>query len=346
MSEDTENHYKNAGVDTEAGDALVDWLQAKKSGFAHSKGFGRVSEGIGGFAGIFSLNLSRFKNPTLVASTDGVGTKLLLGLENNLCQNLGQDLVAMCVNDLYTVGASPLFFLDYYATGSLNPTQFKEVLTSIQTSCETCDMALLGGETAEMPGLYKKGHFDWAGFVVGVVDGDKKLGSSRVKSGDKLIAFQATGFHSNGYSLIRQWLDEKPRPDLLASLMTPTKLYSEVPELLLKYPETFHALANITGGGISGNLPRVLPDGFFAEILFDNLPTPTWIRDFILCHVKHIKDVEEVFNLGVGMIAVVAPNDYQSFLEDAAEMGLMPQVIGTVQKSEDSSRKRPHVTYI
>lgn len=346
MSEGTQDHYKNAGVDTDAGDALVGWLQSKKSSFTHPKGFGRVADGIGGFAGLFSINLSRFKNPTLVASTDGVGTKLLLGLENNLCRDLGQDLVAMCVNDLYTVGASPLFFLDYYATGSLNQNQFKEVLSSIQASCKTCDMALLGGETAEMPGLYEKGHFDLAGFVVGAVDGDQRLGPHRVKAGDQLVAFEATGFHSNGYSLVRKWLKETPRPDLVSPLMAPTKLYSEIPDLFLKHPETFHALANITGGGISGNLPRVMPKDTLAEISFDKLPTPAWMRDFILSHVLSLKDVEEVFNLGAGMIAVVDANACAKFLQDASEMGLKPHVIGSVKESQSDTNKPASVRYI
>ena len=346
MSEGTQDLYKNAGVDTDAGDALVGWLQSKKSSFTHPKGFGRVADGIGGFAGLFSINLSRFKNPTLVASTDGVGTKLLLGLENNLCRDLGQDLVAMCVNDLYTVGASPLFFLDYYATGSLNQNQFKEVLSSIQASCKTCDMALLGGETAEMPGLYEKGHFDLAGFVVGAVDGDQRLGPHRVKAGDHLVAFEASGFHSNGYSLVRKWLKETPRPDLVPPLMAPTKLYSEIPDLFLKHPETFHALANITGGGISGNLPRVMPKNTLAEISFDKLPTPAWMRDFILSHVLSLKDVEEVFNLGAGMIAVVDANAGAKFLHDASEMGLKPHVIGSVKESQSDTNKPASVRYI
>jgi len=346
MSEGTPNHYKNAGVDTETGDALVDWLQSKKSTFTHPRGLGRVADGIGGFAGLFSINLSRFKNPTLVASTDGVGTKLLLGLENNLCRELGQDLVAMCVNDLYTVGAAPLFFLDYYATGALNQIQFKEVLSSIQASCKTCDMALLGGETAEMPGLYEKGHFDLAGFVVGAVDGDHRLGPHRVKAGDQIVAFEATGFHSNGYSLVRKWLKEKPRPDLVSTLMAPTKLYSEIPELFLKHPEAFHSLANITGGGISGNLPRALPENMFAEISFDKLPTPAWMKDFILSHVKSLRDVEEVFNLGAGMIAVVDSALSGQFSRDAMEMGLRPRMIGSVKETINQVKEPPTVRYI
>jgi phosphoribosylformylglycinamidine cyclo-ligase len=331
MTEGSKNHYKDAGVDTTKGDALVDWLQSKKSTFVHPKGLGRVAEGIGGFAGLFSLDLARFKKPTLVASTDGVGTKLLLGLEQGRCESLGQDLVAMCVNDLYTVGALPLFFLDYYATGALNETQFKEVLKSIKASCDNCGMALLGGETAEMPGLYEKGHFDLAGFVVGAVDDEKRLGPHRVKDGDQLVAFASSGFHSNGYSLIRKWLKERARPDLIEKLMAPTKLYSEIPELAIKHPNTFHALANITGGGISGNLPRVIGDGLRAEIRLRDLNVASWMSEFIESNGVHLKDVEEVFNLGAGMIAIVDRQGLHDFIDNAKALNLEPSLIGEVQ---------------
>lgn len=333
MNAGSTDHYKNAGVDTSKGDALVDWLQAKKSSFIHPKGLGRVADGIGGFAGLFSLDFGKFKRPMLVASTDGVGTKLLLGLESESCKDLGQDLVAMCVNDLYTIGALPLFFLDYYATGQLNEVQFKDVLSSIRTSCETCGMSLLGGETAEMPGLYAKGHFDLAGFVVGVVDESQRLGPHRVKAGDQLVSFASTGFHSNGYSLIRKWLKDRPRPDLIDKLMRPTKLYCEIPDLIEKNPEAFHALANITGGGISGNLPRVIGEGLKADIVFEKLPVPAWMTEFIKSNHVSLRDVEEVFNLGAGMIAIVDKSGLGQFIGDAQTMGLEPQLIGDIKSS-------------
>jgi phosphoribosylformylglycinamidine cyclo-ligase len=253
----------------------------------------------------------------------------------------------MCVNDLYTVGAVPLFFLDYYATGALNQEQFKEILSSIKASCNTCGMALLGGETAEMPGLYAKNHFDLAGFVVGVVDEARRLGPERVRVGDRLIAFTSSGFHSNGYSLIRQWLktsslkqehtDEHTndhtddrREKLYDALMTPTKLYHEIPDLLAKWPYSLRALAHITGGGISGNLPRALPHDTVAEIYPQQIPTPDWMAAFIANHKAAITDVEPVFNLGCGMIAIVAQDDAASFMVSAAEMGLSPRDIGQV----------------
>lgn len=334
MTDGSKNLYKEAGVDTAKGDALVDWLQAKKSSFIHPRGLGRVAEGIGGFAGLFSLDISRFKKPSLVASTDGVGTKLLLGLQENLCAGLGQDLVAMCVNDLYTVGATPLFFLDYYATGALDEGQFRQVLGAIKTSCETCGMALLGGETAEMPGLYEKGHFDLAGFVVGVVDEDLRLGPAKVKAGDILVSFASSGFHSNGYSLIRKWLKDRPRPDLRERLLAPTKLYCEIPELILRHKDSFHALANITGGGISGNLPRVIPDHLAAVIDKSTLPIPHWMHEFIKSNGSEFTGVEEVFNLGVGMIAVVAEMGLKDFMSSARELNLDPVVIGQIKASQ------------
>jgi phosphoribosylformylglycinamidine cyclo-ligase len=322
------NHYLGSGVDTAKGDALVDWLRADHKSFTSPFGLGRVMDGIGGFAGLFSLNLNRMSKPALVASTDGVGTKLLLGLQTNRIEHLGQDLVAMCVNDLYTLGALPLFFLDYYATGGLDSDQFKSILGSIKSSCQHCQMALLGGETAEMPGLYAPKHFDLAGFVVGVVDEDRRLGAHRSKVGDVLIAFKSTGFHSNGFSLIRKWLSERPRPDLVDKLLTPTKLYSTIPELIQRQGDALHALANITGGGISGNLPRVLANDVRAEIAFKALPMDSWMRDFITSNGVDERDVEEVFNLGVGMIAVVDAQNTAGFLADAKELGLEPSVLG------------------
>lgn len=317
-----------SGVDTEKGDALVEWLQSDAKSFISPFGLGKVMDGIGGFAGLFSLNLNSMSKPALVASTDGVGTKLLLGLQAGRVDDLGQDLVAMCVNDLYTIGAKPLFFLDYFATGTLDQDQFKLILSSIRDSCKQCQMALLGGETAEMPGLYAPKHFDLAGFVVGVVDEDRRLGAHRTAHGDRLIAFKSSGFHSNGYSLIRKWLSDKPRPDLLDRLMTPTKLYRALTVLFDRHPDSLHAIANITGGGISGNLPRVLAPNLKAEIDFKALPLHPWMRDFIRSNEVDEKEVEDVFNLGAGMIAIVNAQSCSIFLRDAQELGLDPHVIG------------------
>lgn len=336
------NHYRDSGVDTEKSDELVDWLQSKSKPMISPFGFGKVADGIGGFAGLFSLNTSTMKKPTLVASTDGIGTKLLLGLKTERIESLGQDLVAMCVNDLYTVGAVPLFFLDYFATGQISSEQFKLILSSIKSSCTHCGMPLLGGETAEMPGLYAPKHFDLAGFVVGIVDEDSRLGAHRTRQGDLVIAFKSSGFHSNGYSLIRSWLSKNDRPDLVEQLMAPTKLYAAIPELIRRHPQSFHALANITGGGISGNLPRVLGRDLKAKIAFEKLPTDDWMRQFIRSNGAMEKDVESVFNLGAGMIAIIDPENGDGFMRDAEELALEPHHIGDVTRG----RGVPEVEFI
>lgn len=319
--------YKESGVDVAKGDALVDWLQSNKS--SQTVG-GEVVSGIGGFAALFRPDFSGMEDPLLVTGTDGVGTKVLLGLEHNQLEGLGIDLVAMCVNDLYTVGGRPLFFLDYYATGILDEAQFKAILSGIRKGLAQSSAALLGGETAELPGLYAKGHFDLAGFVVGVVDGKKRLTPDLVKRGDKLIALEASGFHSNGYSLVRKWLAEKSvDPATLQKILEPTRIYHEVPELLKRLGwGPLHALANITGGGISGNLPRVLPDGLDAQIDPKKIPTPAWMKSFYESHGAVFAEVEGVFNMGAGMIAAVAADAEAKFHATCKDLGLGSVTIG------------------
>jgi phosphoribosylformylglycinamidine cyclo-ligase len=323
--------YKEAGVDVAAGDQLVDWLQEQGPNPAKSR-YGATVAGIGGFAALFRPNFSGMVDPLLITSTDGVGTKVLLGLQTGHLEGLGRDLVAMCVNDLYTVGGRPLLFLDYYATGVLDQAQFKAVLTGIRAGCTQSGAALIGGETAELPGLYARGHFDLAGFVVGVVDGARRIGPERVELGDELYALPSSGFHSNGYSLLRHWLkDRTTDATTLASLMAPTRIYHEVPELLDRVgPDALHALANITGGGISGNLPRVLPKDTRAAIDFAALPTPAWMRAFLEANGTTARAQEGVFNLGAGMIAVVAPARAAEVVAAARELGLELTRIGKI----------------
>ncbi|HYX33561.1 MAG TPA: phosphoribosylformylglycinamidine cyclo-ligase [Oligoflexus sp.] len=331
--------YKESGVDVAKGDALVDWLQSRK---ADQVSGGQVVSGIGGFAALFRPDFSGMEDPLLVSGTDGVGTKVLLGIEHNQLEGLGIDLVAMCVNDLYTVGGRPLFFLDYYATGILDENQFKAILSGIRQGLAQSSAALLGGETAELPGLYEKGHFDLAGFVVGVVDGKKRLQPELVKRGDKLIALNASGFHSNGYSLVRKWLAEKPVDrTMLDRILQPTKIYHEVPELLKRLGwGPLHALANITGGGISGNLPRVLPEGLDAQIDPKKIPTPDWMRAFYESHGASFEDVEGVFNMGAGMIAVVAAEAEAKFHQISKELGLGCASIGEMIPGSGESTVR------
>jgi phosphoribosylformylglycinamidine cyclo-ligase len=342
-----ESLYKEAGVDVEKGDALVDWLKATddvSQPQSKSRLKGEVVAGIGGFAALFRPDFRGLEDPLLVSGTDGVGTKVLLGIESGHLEGLGFDLVGMCVNDLYTLGARPLFFLDYYATGVLNDAQFKAVLTGIKKACSACHTALLGGETAELPGLYEKGHFDLAGFVVGMVDGKKTLGAHRVKAGDVLYGVESSGFHSNGYSLVRRWLAktvktaEPAAKELLAKLMTPTKLYYEIPEILLDVGvDTLHALANITGGGISGNLPRVMPAGVRCHIDPRLIRTPDWMASFIRAHDAQPLELEAVFNLGLGMIGAVAPAGAARFETSCKAAGLGVYPIGEVKPGDGAS---------
>jgi phosphoribosylformylglycinamidine cyclo-ligase len=332
--------YSDSGVNAELGDKLADWL-ARDTNPVKSNPFGMLTSGIGGFAGSFALSLSQLKQPELVASTDGVGTKLLLGLEHNLLSGLGQDLVAMCVNDLYTVGATPLFFLDYFATGKLDADQFKSILTSIKSSCVTCSMDLMGGETAEMPGLYQKGHFDLAGFVVGVVDKPKKLRPELVKEGDLVFGWESSGFHSNGFSLIRKWLSKSgASSDLVKKLMQPTKLYPEILTCLKEFGCLIHGAANITGGGISGNLPRALPAGLSARLSFASLPVKDWMRQLIESSGSSLKEVEPVFNLGVGFQMIVDPTIREQFIGFSKHHGLNATLLGTIVREKEGREAR------
>lgn len=329
-----EDLYKKAGVDTTKGDELVDWLSKDSSAGL-----------LGGFAGLFDLNLQGYKKPKLIACTDGVGTKLLLGLEQNKLQGLGQDLVAMCVNDLYTTGGSPLFFLDYYATGTLDSTQFKEVLTGIKKALSLCKTTLLGGETAELPGLYQKGHFDLAGFLVGIVDEDALLEPHTIKAGDLLYALPSSGFHSNGYSLIRKMIkdhDLSGDQELMAKLLAPTRIYSELQELASQLKTTgVKSIAHITGGGISGNLPRVLTKNLQATISKKSLKTPSWMLAFMEKCNLHFDSVEPVFNMGVGMIMTVDSTQKEQF--ESLLSGTDYHAIGEIHSSD---HKEPFVQYV
>lgn len=346
MSSNKRDLYREAGVDVAKGDSLVGWLQQTDSQAGESGSqLGHALAGIGGFAALYKPQWQDLKEPLLVSSTDGVGTKLLLGLQYERCAGLGQDLVGMCVNDLYTIGARPLFFLDYYATGELNEEQFKQVLSGIRQGLQLSNAVLLGGETAELPGLYAKGHFDLAGFVVGVVDAARCLDPMRrqAQAGDLVLAIPSDGFHSNGYSLIRRWLDESSQDiatDLIEKILRPTKIYSEIPDLLDRLPlGACRGIAHITGGGISGNLPRVLPEGKKAVIDWSKIQTPQWMQDFILEHANSRMDVEGVFNLGIGMTLVVQAGQVEELVKQAQQLGVNAYPIGQVEDSDEPHSK-------
>ena len=308
MSDSTSLTYKDAGVDIDAGEALVQRIkplarQTRRAG---------VLGGIGGFGGLFELDLQKYRNPVLVAGTDGVGTKLRLALDLNRLDGVGIDLVAMCVNDVVVQGAEPLFFLDYYATGKLSVEAAERVIRGVAEGCRQANAALLGGETAEMPGMYAPGDIDLAGFAVGVVDRDRVIDGSRVQAGDVLLGLASSGPHSNGYSLIRRVLALVPDGASLPfedstlgeKLLTPTRIYVR-PLLDFIGQQPVHALAHITGGGLPGNVVRVIPAHLDACIEPGSWPEPAvfdWLRT-----TGRIADEEmyRTFNRGIGMVAVV-----------------------------------------
>lgn len=339
-------NYKSAGVDIEAGNALVERI---KPIAAKTRNAG-VMAGLGGFGSLFELPLDRYKNPVLVSGTDGVGTKLKLALDLNLHSTVGIDLVAMCVNDIIVQGAEPLFFLDYFATGKLNVDTAASVIEGIGKGCEYSGAALVGGETAEMPGMYADGDYDLAGFCVGIVERDNIIDGNKVKAGDKLIGIASSGPHSNGYSLIRKIVEksgvslesEVNGKQLGKTLLEPTRIYVKpLLELLKTVP--VHAMAHITGGGITENLPRVLPKDLDATI---NLST--WQLPEIFAWLQQqgnvdLADMLVTFNCGVGMIVCVDAADEAKTLEILAAQGETVFSIGEITPSNSDSKR---VNYI
>jgi phosphoribosylformylglycinamidine cyclo-ligase len=310
--------YAQAGVDVDAGNALVERIKP----LAASTRRPGADASLGGFGGLFDLKACGFRDPVLVAANDGVGTKLKVAIDTGIHQTVGIDLVAMCVNDLIVQGAEPLFFLDYFATGALDVNEAASVISGIAEGCRQAGCALIGGETAEMPGLYAKGDYDLAGFAVGAVERDAILPRRDVAAGDALIGLGSSGVHSNGYSLVRriveraglQWSDDAPfSPGLTLgeALMEPTRIYVKPVLAALKAGLPVKALAHITGGGITENLPRVLPDAVSAHVTLNAIDVPpvfAW-----LAKTGGVIEAEmlRTFNCGIGMILVVP--------EDAAE---------------------------
>ena len=305
---DTGLSYRDAGVDIDAGDQLVENITP----IARRTLRDGVLAGIGGFGALFEVP-KRYRNPVLVSGTDGVGTKLKLAFELGRHDTVGIDLVAMSVNDVLVQGAEPLFFLDYYACGHLDVATATAVITGIAAGCEQAGCALIGGETAEMPGMYPAGEYDLAGFAVGVVEKDRILDGSRIAAGDVVLGLASSGAHSNGYSLIRRIL-ERGAVDLAADfhgrpmsdvILAPTRIYVK-PVLALMQQVEVKGLAHITGGGLLENVPRILPDDLTAELDRNAWPRPalfSWLQE-----QGQVADQEmfRVFNCGIGMIAVVA----------------------------------------
>jgi phosphoribosylformylglycinamidine cyclo-ligase len=326
--------YRDAGVDIDAGDALVEAIKP----IARSTHRPGLLAGIGGFGALFEIPPGQYREPVLVSSTDGVGTKLKLAIELNRHDTIGIDLVAMCVNDIVVQGAEPLFFLDYFATGKLDTAVAAQVIAGIGEGCRQAGCALVGGETAEMPGLYGEGDYDLAGFTVGVVEKSRIIDGSAVKANDTLIGIASSGPHSNGYSLIRKIIKlrkaklDQPfegRP-LGEVLLAPTRIYVK-PLLALLRRLPVHAVAHITGGGLPGNVPRVLPPGLRAVI-----DSRTWRRPKIFDWLQDHGNVEEVemyrtFNCGIGMVLAVAAADAEQVLKHLQDHGETAAIIGHVE---------------
>lgn len=332
--------YKDAGVDVEKGDAFV---QAIKP-MVESTFRPEVLTKIGGFAGCVSLNLERYKKPILVSSTDGVGTKLKIAFLMDRHDTVGIDLVAMCVNDVVVSGAKPLFLLDYFATSTLDTEKTTKVVSGIVKGCIEAECSLIGGETAEMPGFYKEGEYDLAGFAVGIVENSQLIDGSSVTVGDKLIGIASSGLHSNGYSLVRKLLLDQHKMELEKrveeigeilgeELLRPTRIYVKT---VLNLTRDFHigGIAHITGGGITGNLPRIIPKGCKAIV-----HRGTWDIPPIFSFLKEKGKISEeemlrTFNNGVGMILIIRPKEVEDILDRLHSLGEKAFIIGEVGKTE------------
>jgi phosphoribosylformylglycinamidine cyclo-ligase len=328
--------YRDAGVDIDAGNALVEKI---KSSVASTRRPG-VLGSLGGFGGLFELPLDRYKHPVLVSGTDGVGTKLKLAIQLGRHNTIGIDLVAMCVNDILVLGAEPLFFLDYYATGALDTDIAADVIEGIAEGCRQSGAALIGGETAEMPGMYQAGDYDLAGFCVGIVEKDSAIDGSKVKPGDVLIALASSGPHSNGYSLIRKIVDVSGSDlsedcgsvSLADALLAPTRIYVSALKEIIGNTDV-HALAHITGGGLLENLPRVLPENTCAVI-----DATSWEMPAVFKWLQQNGNVEQTemyrtFNCGIGMVVVAAENDAATILHMLKNNGTAAWQLGRVEST-------------
>ncbi|WP_028081868.1 phosphoribosylformylglycinamidine cyclo-ligase [Solimonas soli] len=333
--------YRDAGVDIDAGDALVDDIKK----IVKSTRRPEVLAGVGGFGALVGLP-KKYKKPVLVSGTDGVGTKLRLGIDSGRVQGLGQDLVGMCVNDVLVSGAEPLFFLDYYATGKLDQKIAAQVIKGIAQGCKLAGCALVGGETAEMPGMYHGGDFDLAGFCVAVAEQSKIIDGSKIKPGDVLIGLPSSGPHSNGYSLIRKILEVSKtdigapfgKGSLADALLEPTTIYVKPVLKLLEQGVAVRGMSHITGGGIVGNLPRCFAKGIAAVV-----DTASWKRPAIFDWLQDKGGVEQdemwrVFNCGVGFILVVPRLQADRALASLKKSGARPFLMGEIVKGKQDVR--------
>ena len=329
--------YRDAGVDIDAGEELVRRIGPLAKA-THRAG---VIGGLGGFGGLFGLKETGYTDPVLVSGTDGVGTKLKVAFMTGRHDTVGVDLVAMCVNDVLTIGAEPLFFLDYFATGHLEPSIGESVIAGIAEGCRQARCALLGGETAEMPGMYTEGEYDLAGFCVGVVERASLDARPTPRDGDVLLGLPSSGLHSNGYSLARRALLEHldlaldaqvpgTNLSLAEAMMAPTRIYvAPVLAALDAHGDAIRAMAHITGGGLVDNLPRVLPEGLAADVDYGTWDEPA-IFELIRSAGVDESEMRRTFNLGIGYVLVVAPESLDAVAETLTEQGEAPVVIGRV----------------
>ncbi|ASF38148.1 phosphoribosylformylglycinamidine cyclo-ligase [Halobacillus halophilus] len=331
--------YKQAGVDVEAGYESVERMKKHVQRTMREE----VMGGLGAFAGLFDISEMKYEQPVLVTGTDGVGTKLKLAFEMNKHDTIGVDVVAMCVNDIAAQGADPLLFLDYIACGKNEPARIEQIVKGIADGCEQSGAALIGGETAEMPGMYELDEYDLAGFVVGMADKKQLVTGESIQAGDVLIGLSSSGVHSNGFSLVRKIIEsselqldevypEFQRP-LGEELLTPTRIY--VPAIQrLKQAVTIKGIAHITGGGFYENIPRALPEGLGAQV-----DRTSWSAPSIFSFLQHHGNLSEedmfgVFNMGIGMVTVVSKADKEAALAALQEAGETPVVIGQVTDEE------------
>ncbi|NMH71557.1 phosphoribosylformylglycinamidine cyclo-ligase [Bacillus sp. RO2] len=334
------NAYKQAGVDIEAGYEAVTRMKKHVARTMRPE----VMGGLGGFGGLFDLSAVNVKNPVLVSGTDGVGTKLMLAFQLDKHDTIGVDAVAMCVNDVVVQGAEPLYFLDYIACGKAVPERIESIVKGIADGCEQAGCALVGGETAEMPGMYDDTEYDLAGFTVGVVEKERLINGSKIEPGNVLIGLSSSGIHSNGYSLVRKIVFEKGKLDLDKKydgfegtlgeeLLTPTKIYVKpILEVLKKYD--INGMAHITGGGFIENIPRMLPEGLQAEVDYGTWPIPP-IFD-LLQEVGELdrKEMFNIFNMGIGMVLAINEEILPEVVQILEANGEKAYLIGRVKEGE------------
>jgi phosphoribosylformylglycinamidine cyclo-ligase len=341
--------YKDAGVDIDKANLFVERIKPLIKSTSRKE----VMGGLGGFGGLFHLDIRKIKDPLLVSSTDGVGTKLKIAYMMNRHNTIGIDLVAMCVNDVIVQGAEPLFFLDYISTGKIDGEREVQLVEGIVNGCREAGCALIGGETAEMPGLYQDGEYDLAGFCVGVVESDKLIDGSEIRVGDKIIGIASSGIHSNGFSLARKVLFERGNlkiDDTLdgfdhsigVELLKPTKIYvKSIAHLLKNF--IIKGIVHITGGGFYDNIPRILPGPCRAVILKDSWKIPPVFS--VMQEIGHIDDEEmlRVFNMGIGMIIVVPVKEAVEIIERLEILGERSYMIGNIEKRD---KNQPAVSFV